>query len=63
MLKFTSVSDSVRAITGTILMGIIIRTPIIGLITGRTTGTGRIVIIGIIIGIPIITGISLVRPE
>lgn len=63
MLKFTSVSGSVRAITDTTLTGTIIRTGItLGLIidpiTGRT-GTAGIVIIAITIVIPIITGASL----
>ena len=63
MLKFTSVSGSVRAITDIILTGTIIRTGItldliIDPITGRTTGTAGIVI-AIIIVIPIITGASL----
>ena len=63
MLKFTSVSGSVRAITDTTLTGTIIRTGItldliIDPITGRTTGTVGIVIIAIII--VIITGGSLV---
>lgn len=56
MLKFTLVSGSVRAITDTTRMGIIIRTPITDLITARTTGTVGIVIIGTIIVIPTITG-------
>jgi hypothetical protein len=60
MLKFTSVSDSVRAITDIILTGTIIRTGItldliIDPITGRTTGTAGIVIAIIIV---IITGAS-----
>ena len=64
MLKFTSVSGSVRAITDIILTGTIIRTGItldliIDPITGHTTGTAGIVIIAIIIVIPIITGASL----
>ena len=63
MLKFTSVSGSVRAITDIILTGTIIPTGttldlIIDPITGRTTGTAGIVI-AIIIVIPIITGASL----
>jgi hypothetical protein len=63
MLKFTSVSGSVRAITDITLTGTIIRTGItldliIDPITGRTTGTVGIVI-AIIIVIPIITGASL----
>ena len=62
MLKFTSVSGSVRAITDTILTGTIIRTGItldliIDPITGRTTGTAGIVIAIIIV---IITGASLI---
>jgi len=62
MLKLTSVSGSVRAITDIILTGTITRTGItldliIDPITGRTTGTEGIVIIAIII--PIITGASL----
>ncbi len=62
MLKFTSVSGSVRAITDITLTGTIIRTGItldliIDPITGRTTGTVGIVIIAIII--VIITGASL----
>jgi hypothetical protein len=61
MLKFTSVSGSVRAITDITLTGTIIRTRItrdliIDPITGRTTGTEGIVIIAIIIVTPIITG-------
>ena len=64
MLKFTSVSASVRAITVDIIhLGTIIRTGItLGLIidpiTGRPTGTAGIVI-AIIIVIPIITAASL----
>ncbi len=63
MLKFTSVSGSVRAITDIILTGTITRTGItldliIDPITGRTTGTVGIVIIAIII--VIITGASLI---
>jgi hypothetical protein len=63
MLKFTSVSGSVRAITDITLTGTIIRTDItldliIDPITGRTTGPAGIVI-AIIIVIPIITGASL----
>jgi hypothetical protein len=67
MLKFTSVSGSVRAITEDItLTGTLIRTGItldliIDPITGRTTGTAGIVIIAIIIVIPIITGVSFDR--
>ena len=53
MLKFTSVSGSVRAITDIIRTGITL-----DLITGRTTGTAGIVIIAIII--VIITGDSLI---
>jgi hypothetical protein len=65
MLKFTSVSGSVRAITEDItLTGTLIRTGItldliIAPIIGRTTGTAGIVIIAIIIVIPIVTGTSL----
>jgi len=60
MLKFTSVSGSVRAITDITLMVTITRTGItLDLITGRTTGTAGIVIIAIIIVMPIITGASL----
>jgi hypothetical protein len=64
MLKFTSVSDSVLAITDIILPGPIIRTGITldlitDPITGLTTGTAVIVITAIIIVIPIITGTSL----
>jgi hypothetical protein len=64
MLKFTSVSGSVRAITDITLTGTIIRTGItldliIDPITGRTTGMAGIVIIAIII--VIITGASLIR--
>ena len=59
MLKFTSVSDSVRAITDITLTGTT-RTRITDLIidrtTGRTTGTEGIVTIAIIIVTPIITG-------
>jgi hypothetical protein len=64
MLKFTSVSGSVRAFTEDITpTGTIIRTDItldltIDPITGRT-GTAGIVIIAIIIVIHIITGASL----
>jgi hypothetical protein len=66
MLKFTSVSGSVRAITDITLTGTIIRTGItldliMGPITGRTTGTAAIAIIAIIIVIPIITGASFDR--
>jgi hypothetical protein len=53
MLKFTSVSGSVRAITDIIRTGITL-----DLITGRTTGTAGIVIIAIII--VIINGASLI---
>ena len=58
MLKFTSVSGSVRAITAIIRTGI---TPdlIIDPITGRTIGMAAIVITAIIIVIPIVTGTSL----
>ena len=64
MLKFTSVSGSVRAITDITLTGTIIRTGItldliIDPITGRTTGTAGIVIIAIIIVI-LLTGASLI---
>jgi hypothetical protein len=63
MLKFTSVSGSVRAITADITLTVpIIRTGTIDLIivpiTGRI-GTAGIVIIATIIVIPIITGASL----
>ena len=63
MLKFTSVSGSVRAITADITLTVpIIRTGIIDLIivliTGRI-GMAAIVIIATIIVIPIITGASL----
>ena len=63
MLKFISVSGSVRAITDITLTGTIIRTGItldliIDPITGRTTGTVGIVIIAIII--VIITGASFI---
>jgi len=67
MLKFTSVSASDLGITEDItLTGIIIRTGItldltIGRITGRTTGTERIVIMAIIIVIPIVTDTNLDR--
>jgi hypothetical protein len=61
MLKFTSVSGSVRAITDIIHLGTIIRTGITPdlIITGHTTGTAGIVIIAIIIVIRIVTGTSL----
>ena len=65
MLKFTSVSASVRPITEDITLTVpIIRTGItpdliIDPITGRTIGVAVIVIIGIIIVIPIITGTNL----
>ena len=64
MLKFTSVSDSVRVITDITLTVTIIRTGIttdliIVPIIGRTTGMAAIVIIAIIIVILIITGTSL----
>jgi hypothetical protein len=64
MLKFTSVSGSVRAITDITLTGTLIRigiTPdlIIDPITGHTTDTAAIVITAIIIVIPIVTGTSL----
>jgi hypothetical protein len=63
MLKFTSVSGSVRAITADITLTVtILRTGIIDLIivpiTGRI-GTAGIVIIAITTVIPIITGASL----
>ena len=51
MLKFTSVSVSVRAITDITLTVTIIRTDITDLITVRTTGMVGIVIIATIIGI------------
>ena len=54
MLKFTSVSDSDRAITD-ITRGTITRT---GIIIGRTTGMADIVIIATII-VFLITGTSL----
>jgi hypothetical protein len=62
MLKFTSVSGSVRAITDITLTGTIIRTGItldliIGPITGRTTGTAGIAIAIIIV---IMTGANLI---
>ena len=62
MLKFTSVSGSVPAITDITLTGTIIRTGItldliIDPITGRTTGTACIVIAIIIV---IITGASFI---
>ena len=59
MLKFTSVSGSVRAFTDIILTVTIIRTDIIDLITVRTIGAAGIVIIAT--GIPIITGADLTR--
>ena len=61
MLKFTSVSGSVRAITADITLTVtIIRTDLIIVpITGRIIGTAGIVIIGTITVIPIITGASL----
>jgi hypothetical protein len=64
MLKFTSVSDSVRAITDITLTVTLIRTGItqdliIALITARTTGTAGIVIIATIIVTRIITGTNL----
>jgi hypothetical protein len=65
MLKFTSVSGSVRAITADITLTVpIIRTGIIDLIIVPITdriGTEGIVIIAITIVIPIITGASLTR--
>jgi hypothetical protein len=65
MLKFTSVSGSVRAITNITLMGPIIRTGItpdliIDPITGHTTGTVAMVITAIITVILIATGTSLI---
>ena len=66
MLKFTSVSGSVRAITEDITLTVtIIRTGIttdliIGPITDRTIGTADIGIIATIV-IPIITDASLIR--
>jgi len=62
MLKFSSVSGSVRAITDITLTGTTrtrITDPIIDRITGRTTGTEGIVTIAIIIVTPIITGTNL----
>ena len=65
MLKFTSVSASVRAITVDITLTVtIIRTGItpdliIDPITGRTIGMAAIVITAITIVIPIVTGTSL----
>ena len=65
MLKFTSVSGSVRAITADITLTVTpIRTGItvdliIDPIIGRTTDMAAIVIIAIIIVIPIVTGTSL----
>jgi hypothetical protein len=64
MLKFTSVSDSVRGITDITLPVTIIPTGItqdliIALITARTIGTAGIVIIATIIVTRIITGTSL----
>jgi hypothetical protein len=65
MLKFTSVSGSVLAITEDIILTVtIIRTVItadliIGPITDRTIGTAAIVITATIIVIPIVTGTSL----
>jgi hypothetical protein len=61
MLKFTSVSGSVRAITGITLTGTIIRIRItsdliIDPITGLITDTADIVITVITIVIPIVTG-------
>jgi hypothetical protein len=66
MLKFTSVSGLVLAITDIILTATLIRTGItldliIDPITGRTTVMAGIVIIVTIIGIPIITGANLIR--
>jgi hypothetical protein len=61
MLKFTSVSGSVRAITDITLTVTIIRTGITTdlIIIGRTTGMAGIVIIAIIIVILTIIGTSL----
>src|SRR6476660_836427 len=64
MLKFTSVSGSVRAITAITLTGTLIRTGItpeliIDPIIGHTTGTAAIVITATIIVILIVTGTSL----
>jgi len=64
MLKFTSVSGSVRAIMDITLTATTIRTGItpdliIGRITGRTIGTADTVIIAIIV-IPTIIGASLI---
>ncbi len=65
MLKFTSVSGSVRAITEDITLTVtpirtgITRGLIIDPITGHTTGTAGIVITAIIIVIPIVTGTNL----
>jgi hypothetical protein len=58
VLKFTSVSGSVRAITDIIRTRITTDLIIIFLITARTTGTVGIAIIAIVI--PIITGASLI---
>ena len=60
MLKFTSVSGSVRAITDITLTGTLICTGITpDLIIDPTTGTAAIVITAITIIIPIVTGTSL----
>jgi hypothetical protein len=61
MLKFTSVSASVRAITDIILTGTIIRTGITTdlIIIDRMTGMVGIVILAIIIVILIVTGTNL----
>ena len=60
MLKFTSVSGSVRAITDITLTGPIIRTGITpDLIIDPITGTAATVITAIVIGIPIVIGTSL----
>ena len=64
MLKFTSVSGSVRAITDITLTGTLIRTGItpdliIDPIIGHTTGTAAIAITATIIVILIVTGTSL----
>lgn len=59
MLKFTSVSGSVRAFTDIIPTVTIIRTDIIDRITVRTIGTAGIVIIAI--ATLITTGANLIR--
>ena len=60
MLKFPSVSGSVRDITDITLTVTIIRTDITDLITART-GMAGIGIIATIIGIPTITDANLIR--